>query len=133
MQRLHTSGETVFNFEVADDHSYVAGGFVVHNCDGHAAANLHGMGPGVYPRGQHPYPAHPETLSYLTVVFVDQITAADRAGQQTMGDWLRAQPAGLQDAVLGQHKGAALRDGQLLESEITTPWRDVRARLEAPP
>lgn len=102
-------------------------------CDFHAAANLHGLGRGVYPQGQHPYPAHPETLSYLTVVFEDEISDADRAGQQTAFEWLRAQPAATQAAVLGQHKAAALRRGELLESELTTPWRDVRARLEATP
>ena len=98
-------------------------------CDLHAGANLHGMGKGVYPQGRHPYPAHPETLSYLTVVFVDEISDEDRAGQQTMGDWLRTQPLDMQEAVLGKNKAAALAIGELLDTEIFTPWRDVRARL----
>jgi hypothetical protein len=102
-------------------------------CDLHAAANLHGLGPGVYPQGQHPYPAHPETLSYLTVVFVDEITDADRAGKQSPLGWLRAQPAATQSAVIGKHKAQALRAGQLLESEWDAPWRQVRDRLKENP
>lgn len=133
MRRVATSGEEVFNLEVDEDHSYVAGGFVVHNCDLHASANLHGFGPGVYPRGRHPYPAHPETLSYLTVVFGDEITDDDRAGLQTPMDWLRTQPAELQAAVIGKNKAQALRDNRLLESEWNAPWRQVRARLEETP
>lgn len=102
-------------------------------CDLHAAANLHGLGPGVYPQGQHPYPAHPETLSYLTVVFVDEITDADRAGKQSPLDWLRGQSATTQSAVIGKRKAQTLRDGQLLESEWDAPWRQVRARLQENP
>lgn len=98
-------------------------------CDYHARVNLYGLGPGVYPRARHPYPAHPETLSYLTVVFADEISDADRAGRQSPFDWLTRQPSSLQDAVLGQHKARAFRAGDLLESEFTAPWRQVRARL----
>ena len=99
-------------------------------CDYHASVNLHGLGAGVYPKGQHPYPAHPETLSYLTVVFVDEIRDADRAGQQSPFDWLRGHSHELQDAVLGKRKAQAFRAGTLLESEFTAAWRQVRARLE---
>lgn len=98
-------------------------------CDMYAAANLHGLGPGVYPRGNHPYPAHPETLSYLTVVFVDEITDADRAGQEAALDWLRAQPHATQAAVLGQHKAAALRAGELQAADLNANWRDIKHRI----
>lgn len=101
-------------------------------CDLYARANLHGLGPGVYPPGNHPYPAHPETLSYLTVVFVDEVTDADRAGQQSAFDWLRGQDPDAQDAVLGQHKGAALRAGKLQDSDLQTPWRDLKHRTGDP-
>lgn len=94
-------------------------------CDVYAKANLHGMGPGVYPRGAHPYPAHPETLSYLTVVFVDEITAEDRAGRQGMSDWLRGQPQDVQEGVLGIAKAQAFRDGQLRDGDLLRPWRDI--------
>lgn len=102
-------------------------------CDLHARANLHGLGPGVYPKNQHPYPAHPETLSYLTVVFVDEISEADRAGQETPLAWLARQGHDVQEGVLGKNKARALRGGRLLESEWNAPWRQVRARLESEP
>lgn len=48
-------------------------------CDTHARANLHGLGPGVYPdRASNPWPAHPNTLSYVTIVFTDEVTEAAR-------------------------------------------------------
>lgn len=130
MQRLAPCVTPVFNFEVADDHSYVANGLVVHNCDLYARANLHGLGQGVYPRGAHPYPAHPMTLSYLVAVFVEEITAEDRAGATTPFAWLRTQPASVQTGVLGgQRKQQAFEAGQLLPSELRAPWRDIRTRL----
>lgn len=98
-------------------------------CDVHAGANLHGLGPGVYPQGEHPYPAHPETLSYLTIVFHDEVTAADRAGQQTLAQWLAGQPEAEQDAVLGKNKGRVFREGRLLEHELFATWAAVRARI----
>lgn len=98
-------------------------------CDLHAAANLHGMGPGVYPLNRHPYPAHPMTLSYLQPVFVDEITDDDRAGQQSAFEWIRTQPADLQDAVLGgQRKGTAFRAGELSPADLRTPWREIEGR-----
>lgn len=98
-------------------------------CDLHAGVNLHGMGPGVYPLGQHPYPAHPQTLSYLEAVFGDEITDEDRAGKQTRSEWLRAQTRGVQDAILGQRKGNAWRAGKVPEFGLRTPWRVLRERL----
>lgn len=43
----------------------------VHDvCDTHATADKYGLGPGVYPsRDACPWPAHPNTLSYVEVVF----------------------------------------------------------------
>lgn len=39
-------------------------------CDTHATADKYGLGPGVYPnREACPWPAHPNTLSYVEVVF----------------------------------------------------------------
>lgn len=99
-------------------------------CDMYARANLHGLGKGVYPRGAHPYPAHPMTLSYLVAVFVEEITDEDRAGATTPFDWLRTQPASVQTGVLGgQRKRQAFEAGQLLPSELRAPWRDIRTRL----
>jgi hypothetical protein len=97
-------------------------------CDMHAGVNLHGLGPGVYPLGQHPYPAHPQTLSYLEAVFGDEITDEDRAGKQTRSEWLRGQTRGVQDAILGKRKGNAWRAGKVPEFGLRTPWRVLRER-----
>lgn len=98
-------------------------------CDLYAKANLHGLGVGVYPRGAHPYPAHPETLSFLTVVFEDEITPEDRAGQQTPFEWLRGASAEDQVGVLGVNKAAEFQAGRLLDGELLAPWREVRMRI----
>ena len=97
-----------------------------------AAANLHGLGPGVYPQGAHPYPAHPQTLSYLEVVFVDEITPADRAGRQSMSDWLRTQPADVQEQVLGIAKAQAFRAGGVGEADLLRPWREIKPKGTTP-
>lgn len=133
MQRQATEGEHVYNIGVADDHSYVAAGIVVHNCDYYASANLHGLGAGVYPQGNHPYPAHPETLSFLTVVFVDEISDADRAGREGPFDWLSRHSRDAQAAVLGKNKAAAFRNGDLREDELLAPWSSVKSRLDTTP
>ncbi len=99
-------------------------------CDLHAKANLHGLGPGVYPVGQTPWPAHPNTMSYLTAVFRDEVSAADRAGRQAPLDWLRGLTAEQQEQVLGAAKANALRAGALNESDITTPWKHLKDGYE---
>lgn len=38
-------------------------------CDTLATQNVHGLGPGVYRVGQTPWPAHPNTMSFLVAVF----------------------------------------------------------------
>lgn len=43
-------------------------------CDTHASADLYGLGAGVYPtRESCPWPAHPNTFSYVVAVFDDKI------------------------------------------------------------
>lgn len=41
-------------------------------CDKHASANKYGLGKGVYPFGQVPFPAHPNTTSWTMAVYDDQ-------------------------------------------------------------
>lgn len=60
-------------------------------CDTHASADRYGLGPGIYPtRSSCPWPAHPNTLSYVEVVFKDELASSrpkpapappDKAGQ----------------------------------------------------
>lgn len=99
-------------------------------CDVHARANLHGLGPGVYPVGRSPWPAHPNTMSYLTAVFRDEVNDADRAGQQDRMTFLRDLPPARQDEVLGRAKGRALRAGALNENDIEKPWKDLKDEYE---
>ena len=42
-------------------------------CDEHAAADLYGLGQGVYPVDECPWPAHPNTFSYTEAVYRDEI------------------------------------------------------------
>ena len=129
---LPATGEEVFNLEVDEDHSYVAGGVVVHNCDLLASQNLHGLGPGVYPdRARCPWPAHPNTLSFVELVFADEVTDADRAGKETELQALGRLAPEIRAGVLGQTK-AAYFDAGLLRSKgmIRSPLRAVNARLE---
>lgn len=100
-------------------------------CDLYANANLYGLGPGVYPVGQSPWPAHPNTLSYLTTIYTDQVTQDDTDGQATWQDWLGGQTAGDQDAMLGSmDKGAAFRAGKLDHGDLLRPWKDISGRIE---
>lgn len=99
-------------------------------CDLHAHANLHGLGAGVYPVGQAPWPAHPNTMSYLTAVFKEEVSQADRTGQADRLAWLKQQPEARQAAILGVAKAAALRAGVLGEADLATPWRDLKGQYE---
>ncbi len=101
-------------------------------CDMHARANLHGLGPGVYPdRASCPWPAHPNTLSYVTVVFIDEVRDEDRQQQTDPVSWLKEQPKDRQEAVLGSaKKREALERGILGPDEIQTPWHVLRQRYE---
>jgi hypothetical protein len=101
-------------------------------CDMHARANLHGLGPGVYPTDRSPWPAHPNTFSFEQVVFADEVTDEDRAGRQRRVDWLDAQADDIVLGVLGgsNPKLRAFRAGLVGERSIATPWRVLRRRLE---
>lgn len=101
-------------------------------CDLHADANLHGLGPGVYPdRESCPWPAHPNTLSYVEVVFKDEISAADRAGKETPMQALDRLTPAQQRGVLGAHKHEAFKEGKLTQGMIRSPWRAVQKRIKA--
>lgn len=100
-------------------------------CDMHAKANLYGLGKGVYPKGKSPWPAHPNTLSYEQVVFVDEVTEEDRASQSDRISWLKGQGREAQKAVLGHDKKvAALDKGYLTEGMIATPWKHLEPILK---
>ena len=100
-------------------------------CDLHASANLYGLGPGVYPEGKSPLPAHPNTLSYEVVVFRDEVTKADRKGKQSRIAWLKKQSTKDQISILGVNKAWALKAGHLKSNQISTPWKVLKKRYES--
>jgi hypothetical protein len=99
-------------------------------CDLHAHANLHGLGAGVYPnRESCPWPAHPNTISFVEVVFSDEVTAADRAGKETPMQALGRLTPAQQIGVLGKNKHQAFKDGRLTQGMIKAPWSSVKKRI----
>jgi hypothetical protein len=99
-------------------------------CDLHAAANLYGLGPGVYPsRESCPWPAHPNTLSYVEVVFRDEVSDADKAGKETPMQALDRLTPAQQRGVLGAHKHEAYKEGKITQGMIRAPWRAVAKRI----
>jgi len=100
-------------------------------CNMHAHVNRYGLGPGVYPKGKNPWPAHPNTISFTEVVFADEVSKSDKSGKQTRPEFIKAQPPGLRAAILGgQKKRAAFDAGHLPENAIATPWKTIKKRLE---
>jgi len=100
-------------------------------CDMHARVNRYGLGDGVYPtRKACPWPAHPNTLSYVEIVFKDEITADDKAGKENRIDWLNGQISRIQHGVLNSRgKQGMLQAGLLKENQILTPWEVLKNKL----
>lgn len=102
-------------------------------CDLLAAQNLHGLGPGVYPnREKCPWPAHPNTLSFLEIVFKDEITDADRAGKETPVEALARLTPEQRLGVLGKNKADVFDAGKLKQGMIRAPWKWVQRRTGSP-
>lgn len=100
-------------------------------CDLLSTQNLHGLGPGVYPsREETPWPAHPNTLSFLVMVFKDEITDADREGKETSLQALGRLSQEQRDGALGKTKAQYFDKGLLRTGMIRSPLRAVEARLQ---
>jgi len=99
-------------------------------CDLYARQNLYGLGPGVYPsREKCPWPAHPNTLSYVEVVFRDEVSAADKAGKEKPLEALARLTPEQRRGVLGKAKNDAYGEGKITQGMIRSPWRAVRRRI----
>lgn len=99
-------------------------------CDLYARQNLHGLGPGVYPdRESCPWPAHPNTLSFIVAVFADEVSAADRAGRETTLQALDRMAPELRAGVLGPTKATYFDRGLLTRGAVRSTVGAVRARL----
>lgn len=109
----------------------MANGLVVHNCDLLAAQNLHGLGQGVYPdRERCPWPAHPNTLSFVVMVFEEEVSDADRAGRETALQALQRLAPEIREGALGKTKATYFDQGLLRTGMIRAPLRAVQAKLE---
>lgn len=98
-------------------------------CDMHANVNRYGLGPGVYPKGKNPYPAHPNTLSFTVAVFNDEVDRVDKDSQEDRITWLNRQSGTTQEQVLGSRKKRAALEAKLLtEGQIATPWKVLKER-----
>jgi len=99
-------------------------------CDLLARQNLYGLGPGVYPsREKCPWPAHPNTLSYLEVVFQDEVTKEDKQGKETPMQALGRLTPEQRKGALGANKTDAYDAGLLSQGMIRSPWKSVQKRI----
>lgn len=99
-------------------------------CDLLSTQNIHGLGAGVYPdRARTPWPAHPNTLSFLEIVLENEITKADRAGKETELQALTRMAPEIRAGVLGQTKAEYFDGGLLTKGMIRSPLRAVNDRL----
>lgn len=100
-------------------------------CDLLAAQNIHGLGPGVYPtRELTPWPAHPNTISFLNIVFESEISEQDRAGKETELQAIQRMAPEIREGVLGKTKAQYFDRGLLTRGMIRAPLRAVEARIE---
>ena len=99
-------------------------------CDLLATQNLHGLGEGVYPsRERTPWPAHPNTLSFLEIVFEDEVSAKDRAGKETELQALQRLAPEIRAGALGVGKAKYFDAGLLTKGMIRANLGAVEERL----
>lgn len=99
-------------------------------CDLLASQNLYGLGEGVYPTAKEcPWPAHPNTLSFVEMVFADEVTAADRAGKETVTDAMGRMGADVREGILGVEKAGLYDAGKVKPWMIRSPLYAVKQRL----
>ncbi|CAM8626616.1 hypothetical protein MCEMSHM24_02685 [Comamonadaceae bacterium] len=99
-------------------------------CDLLASQNLYGLGEGVYPDAKTcPWPAHPNTLSFVELVFADEVSDADRAGKETVTDAMARMRPEVRQGVLGVEKSDLYDAGQVKPWMIRSPLYAVKQRL----
>jgi hypothetical protein len=88
------------------------------------------LGEGVYPnREKLPWPAHPNTLSFVEIVFKDEISAEDKAGKESPLQALARLTPAQRQGVLGKNKADVFDAGKLTQGMIRAPWRAVQKRI----
>lgn len=99
-------------------------------CDLLARQNLHGLGEGVYPdRKRCPWPAHPNTLSFVVAVMAHQVSEADQAGRETTLQALDRLGPEIRAGVLGPTKAEYFDRGLLRTGMVRATVGAVRQRL----
>lgn len=99
-------------------------------CDLYARQNVHGLGAGVYPtRKACPWPAHPNTLSFVVMVFAEEVTDATRAGRETTLQALQRMAPEMRAGVLGQTKAEYFDQGLIGTGMVRSTLRVVDERL----
>lgn len=99
-------------------------------CDLLASQNLYGLGAGVYPTARDcPWPAHPNTLSFVEMVFDHEVSDADRAGKETVTAAMGRMSADVREGILGVQKAELFDAGQVKPWMIRSPLYAVKARL----
>ena len=99
-------------------------------CDLLAAQNLYGLGEGVYPTADTtPWPAHPNTLSFVVMVFEDEISNADKAGKETVTDAMGRMSPAVREGILGVQKAELYDAGKIKTWMIRSPLYRVKERL----
>ncbi|MBA4343234.1 MAG: hypothetical protein C0423_13935 [Methylibium sp.] len=99
-------------------------------CDLYARQNVHGLGEGVYPdRKSCPWPAHPNTISFVVAVFDAEVSEADQAGRETTMEALERLGPEIRAGALGQTKAEYFDQGLLATGMVRSRLRDVRERL----
>jgi hypothetical protein len=100
-------------------------------CDLLARQNLHGLGPGVYPdRKSCPWPAHPNTLSFVVAVLDHQVSDEDRAGRETTLQALDRLGPEIRAGVLGPTKASYFDRGLLTTGMVRSTVGAVKRRLD---
>lgn len=124
---VQSSGEEVYNLQVAGDESYLAGGVVVHNCDVLATQDLYGLGGGVYPVMRTPPIAHPFCKRELITVTRDPNRFGDPKPhpplQRTADQVAIPGASEMTDAKerrIRQQVGRALSEGNRMFDELET-------------
>ena len=99
-------------------------------CDLLAAQNLYGLGAGVYPTAKlTPWPAHPNTLSFVQIVFADEVSDADRAGKETVTAAMGRMSPEVRQGILGVEKAELYDAGLVKPWMIRSPLAAVKQRL----
>ena len=99
-------------------------------CNLLSTQNLYGLGAGVYPSvAASGWPAHPNTLSFLEVVFKDEVTAADKAGKETSMEALARLTPEQRRGALGGNKAEVFDQGKMSRGMIRSKWSAVQKRI----